>query len=171
MEDVRAEISSVLQSFIPEFCEGQIEDLERSIFNYVISMFEEDKIDSVWGAAFETLYRRKAVELTASLTSDEGYGNGNKMLLKRVLKGEVQIEDLTSMKPYELRPEVSRRHSGAGSCRRSSNFHGVTSTMYTCPKCSSKKCTFTELQMRSADEGATTFVTCVDCSYKWSFEG
>jgi hypothetical protein len=33
---------------IPEFCEGQIEDLERSIFNYVISMFEEDKIDSVW---------------------------------------------------------------------------------------------------------------------------
>jgi hypothetical protein len=33
------------------------------------------------------LYRRKAVELTASLTSDEGYGNGNKMLLKRVLKG------------------------------------------------------------------------------------
>jgi hypothetical protein len=47
MEDVRAEISSVLQSY-PEFCEGQIEDLERSIFNYVISMFEEDKIDSVW---------------------------------------------------------------------------------------------------------------------------
>jgi hypothetical protein len=40
-------------------------------------MFEEDKIDSVWGA--ETLYRRKAVELTASLTSDEGYGNGNKI--------------------------------------------------------------------------------------------
>ena len=106
MEDVRSEISSVLQSFIPEFCEGQIEDLERSIFNSVIFMFEEDKIDSVWGAAFETLYRRKAVELTASLTSDEGYGNGNKMLLKRVLKGEVQIEDLTSMKPYELRPEV-----------------------------------------------------------------
>jgi hypothetical protein len=56
MEDVR-EISSVLQSFI-EFCEGQIEDLERSIFNYVISMFEEDKIDSVWERLSETLYRR-----------------------------------------------------------------------------------------------------------------
>jgi hypothetical protein len=55
-------------------------------------MFEEDKIDSVWEQLSETLYRRKAVELTASLTSDEGYGNGNKMLLKRVLKGEVQIE-------------------------------------------------------------------------------
>jgi DNA-directed RNA polymerase subunit M/transcription elongation factor TFIIS len=173
MEDVRAEISSVLQSFIPEFCEGQIEDLERSIFNYVISMFEEDKIDSVWGAAFETLYRRKAVELTASLTSDEGYGNGNKMLLKRVLKGEVQIEDLTSMKPYELRPEVfTDVTSGARELQKViQTFTGVTSTMYTCPKCSSKKCTFTELQMRSADEGATTFVTCVDCSYKWSFEG
>jgi hypothetical protein len=46
MEDVRA--SSVLQSFIPEFCEGQIEDLERSIFNYVISMFEEDKDEQFW---------------------------------------------------------------------------------------------------------------------------
>jgi hypothetical protein len=71
------------------------------------------------------------VELTASLTSDEGYGNGNKMLLKRVLKGEVQIGSDVD-EAVRLRPEVSRRHSGAGSCRRSSNFHGVTSTMYTC---------------------------------------
>jgi hypothetical protein len=50
--------------------------------------FEDDKMDSVWNGAFETLYRRKAAELTASLTTDEGYGNGNKTLLTRVLKGD-----------------------------------------------------------------------------------
>jgi hypothetical protein len=45
------------------------------------------------------------VELTASLTSDEGYGNGNKMLLKRVLKGEVQIGSDVD-EAVRLRPEV-----------------------------------------------------------------
>jgi transcription elongation factor S-II len=109
------------------------------------------------------------VELTASLTSDEGYGNGNKMLLKRVLKGEVQIGPDVD-EAVRLRPEAS---STSLRCRElqkviklsRGHFYDVYMS-----KCSSK-CTFTELQMRSADEGATTFVTCVDCSYKWSFEG
>jgi transcription elongation factor S-II len=173
MEEVRTEVSAILTSFIPEFSENQIHDLERVVFNSIISTFEDDKMDSVWNGAFETLYRRKAAELTASLTTDEGYGNGNKTLLTRVLKGEIDIEDLTSMKPYELRPEVfTNITSGARELQKViQTFAGVISTMYTCPKCGSKKCTFTELQMRSADEGSTTFVTCVDCSYKWSFEG
>jgi hypothetical protein len=43
-------------------------------------------------------------------------------------------------------------------------YSTISLTMYTCPNADQKKCTFTELQMRSADEGSTTFVTCVDCS-------
>jgi hypothetical protein len=76
-------LSAILTSFIPEFSENQIHDLERVVFNSIISTFEDDKMDSVWNGAFETLYRRKAAELTASLTTDEGYGNGNKTLLTR----------------------------------------------------------------------------------------
>ena len=38
---------------------------------------------------------------------------------------------------------------------------------FTCGKCKSKKCTYYQLQTRSADEPMTTFVTCLDCSNRW----
>jgi DNA-directed RNA polymerase I subunit RPA12 len=35
-----------------------------------------------------------------------------------------------------------------------------------CPKCESDKMWYTELQLRSADEGTTLFFECPDCGYK-----
>ena len=38
---------------------------------------------------------------------------------------------------------------------------------FTCYRCKSKKCSYYELQTRSADEPMTTFVTCLDCGCRW----
>ena len=38
---------------------------------------------------------------------------------------------------------------------------------FTCRKCHSKKCTYYQLQTRSADEPMTTFVSCLDCGKRW----
>ena len=35
--------------------------------------------------------------------------------------------------------------------------------MFSCGKCKSKECTYTQLQTRSADEPMTTFVYCMAC--------
>ncbi len=35
--------------------------------------------------------------------------------------------------------------------------------MFTCTRCSSKRCKYKTLQTRSADEGETVFVHCLDC--------
>ena len=43
----------------------------------------------------------------------------------------------------------------------------VATDDFTCPKCHQKKCTFYQLQTRSADEPMTTFVTCVNCGKRW----
>ena len=43
----------------------------------------------------------------------------------------------------------------------------ASTDMFTCRKCKSKKCTYYELQTRSADEPATIFVTCLDCGKNW----
>ena len=40
---------------------------------------------------------------------------------------------------------------------------------FTCFKCKSNKCTFYQLQTRSADEPMTTFVTCLNCGNRWKF--
>ena len=38
---------------------------------------------------------------------------------------------------------------------------------FKCWKCKSKKCTYYQLQTRSADEPMTTFVNCLDCGNRW----
>jgi transcription elongation factor S-II len=43
----------------------------------------------------------------------------------------------------------------------------ASTDMFTCKKCKSKKCTYYELQTRSADEPATIFITCLDCGKHW----
>ena len=38
---------------------------------------------------------------------------------------------------------------------------------FTCYRCGKNKCTYYELQTRSADEPMTTFVNCLDCGNRW----
>ena len=40
---------------------------------------------------------------------------------------------------------------------------------FKCGKCKQRKCTYYQLQTRSADEPMTTFVTCVNCDNRWKF--
>ncbi|KAJ6015308.1 hypothetical protein N7540_009899 [Penicillium herquei] len=37
-----------------------------------------------------------------------------------------------------------------------------------CPKCSHPKATWTEAQLRSADEGSTIFYCCMECRHRWT---
>jgi transcription elongation factor S-II len=39
--------------------------------------------------------------------------------------------------------------------------------MFKCRKCSSRSCSYYEMQTRSADEPMTQFITCLDCGNHW----
>lgn len=41
--------------------------------------------------------------------------------------------------------------------------------MFTCRRCHKSRTTYFQLQTRSADEPATTFVECLECDNKWKF--
>lgn len=45
------------------------------------------------------------------------------------------------------------------------------SDLFTCEKCNSRRCTYIQLQTRSADEPMTTFITCLECNYRWKKQG
>jgi DNA-directed RNA polymerase subunit M/transcription elongation factor TFIIS len=38
---------------------------------------------------------------------------------------------------------------------------------FECKKCKNKRCTYFLLQTRAADEGFTTFITCINCGDRW----
>ena len=48
----------------------------------------------------------------------------------------------------------------------SDNMAASTDT-FTCNKCKKNKCTYYQMQTRSADEPMTTFVTCLNCGTRW----
>jgi transcription elongation factor S-II len=47
-------------------------------------------------------------------------------------------------------------------------FTGYTE-QFRCGRCKERKCTYFQLQTRSADEPMTTFVTCANCGNRWKF--
>ena len=46
--------------------------------------------------------------------------------------------------------------------------NSTPTTTYTCRKCNNNKCRMAAYQLRGADEGMTTFVTCETCGHRWS---
>ena len=42
------------------------------------------------------------------------------------------------------------------------------SDAYECPECGKRKVMYTQVQIRSADEGMTSFLTCVECKHRWT---
>jgi transcription elongation factor S-II len=45
----------------------------------------------------------------------------------------------------------------------------ASTDMFMCRKCKSRRCTYAQAQLRSADEPMTTFVSCLDCGCRWRF--
>ncbi|XP_052776441.1 transcription elongation factor A protein 1-like [Mya arenaria] len=46
---------------------------------------------------------------------------------------------------------------------------GTVTDLFKCGKCGGKRCTYNQVQTRSADEPMTTFVFCNDCGNRWKF--
>jgi transcription elongation factor S-II len=43
----------------------------------------------------------------------------------------------------------------------------ANTTSFKCFKCDSKNCSYYQMQIRSADEPMTSFITCIDCDNHW----
>ena len=84
--------------------------------------------------------------------------------------GEITPQEIAFLTHQELNPgrwkELIERKMKRDESKFNTNIQASTD-MFTCKKCKSKKCTYYELQTRSADEPATIFITCLDCGKHW----
>ena len=87
-----------------------------------------------------------------------------------VNNGDIKAHEIAFMTHQELCPEKWEVLLKAKSIRDQNKFEqnleAATDT-FTCRKCRSKKCTYYQLQTRSADESMTIYVTCLDCFTRW----
>jgi transcription elongation factor S-II len=94
----------------------------------------------------------------------------NTELIKTIKLGDLTPKALAFMTHQEMNPEqwkvMIEKKIKRDASRYSTNIEAMTE-MFTCKKCKSKKCTYYELQTRSADEPSTIFITCLDCGKHW----
>lgn len=96
----------------------------------------------------------------------------NAALRNAVLSRAIVPKDFVVMTPHQLaNPELKeeREQLRKESIRESKKSMDTQtfSEEFQCRKCRLRKCSFFQMQTRSADEPMTTFVTCHNCGSRW----
>jgi transcription elongation factor S-II len=138
-------------------------NLEKGVYNYSIQEANFRKIVKKWeNIAFTQLYLDRLRSVYINLKNPE--------LLQLVQSGEIAPQNIAFMTHQELNPERWKVAIERKIKRNESKYNTkmeASTDMFTCRKCKSKRCTYYELQTRSADEPATVFITCLDCGKHW----
>jgi transcription elongation factor S-II len=160
-EEFRKNIRSKLLVLLPDELISQ--NLEIGIYNYAIKEANNKKIIKKWdNPYFIQLYTDRVRSIYINLKHKE--------LSDAIMSGDIAPQTAAFMTHQELNPEHWKSLIEQKMKRDANKFNTniqASTDMFTCKKCRSKKCTYYELQTRSADEPATIFVTCLDCGKHW----
>jgi transcription elongation factor S-II len=156
-ENINIKLSSILED------DTMATNLEKGIFNYAIKEANSRKIVKKWeNQAFVQLYMDRLRTIYMNLKNID--------LLQQIKNREITPQNLAFMTHQEFDPAhwkiLIEKKTKRDASKFTTNIQASTD-MFTCKKCKSKKCTYYELQTRSADEPATIFVTCLDCGKHW----
>ena len=139
------------------------ENLEKGIYNSCLKIAEEKNIIKRWdNNIFVQIYINKLRSITINLN--------NSQLLEKINTKKIKAHKLAFMTHQEMNPlkwEKLIEDKKIKDQNRYSPKIEASTDNFTCWKCKSKKCSYYQLQTRSADEPMTTFVTCLDCGNRW----
>ena len=134
-------------------------NLEKGIYNYAIKEANSRKIVKKWeNPNFAQIYIDRLRSIYINLK--------NEAILTQLHKKEITPQSVGFMTHQEFKPEHWKPMIDRKMKRDAAKYNvkiEASTDMFTCKKCKSKKCTFFEMQTRSADEAATIFITCLDC--------
>lgn len=138
-------------------------NLEKAIFNYTINESNSRKILKKWkNNQFVLIY------IDHLRTIMNNIKNNN--ILEKINDNTITPHVLSFMTHQEMQPErwskliedkIKRDKS-----KYEINMDAATDT-FTCRKCKQNKCSYYQMQTRSADEPMTTFVSCLSCGNRW----
>jgi transcription elongation factor S-II len=157
----RKNICTKLEQII---CNKKIaKELESGIYDYATKEANTWKIIIRWdNPHYVQLYSDRLRSVYNNLK--------NEKLLQEVQNGKLKGQDLAFMTHQEMDPDHWKELIDKKRKRDENKYNNTqqaSTDMFTCKKCKSKRCTYYELQTRSADEPATIFVTCLDCGKNW----
>jgi transcription elongation factor S-II len=138
-------------------------NLEKGIFNYSLKHAEKINVDKKWdNSYFVKLYINRLRTITINLKNEE--------LINSILNKKIKAHEVAFMTHQEMQPNKWEELLELKKIRDENKYEPkleASTDDFKCWKCKSKKCTYYQLQTRSADEPMTTFVSCLDCGNRW----
>jgi transcription elongation factor S-II len=138
-------------------------NIEKGIFNWSIQHASKSNIVKKWSNQyFITIYIDRLRSVYLNLKKPD--------VSSAVLSGNIKPQDLAFMTHQEMCPDKWKQLIEDKKVRDKQKYEPTieaSTDNFTCNKCKSKKCTYYQLQTRSADEPMTTFVTCLECGKRW----
>lgn len=138
-------------------------NLEKALFNYAIKEADGRKIVKKWeNPQFTQIYVDRARTIYMNLKNEE--------ILKQIIDDEITPQTFVFMTHQEMNTEHWRQFLEDKKQRDATKYTNniqASTDMFVCKKCKSKKCTYYEMQTRSADEPTSIFVQCIDCGKSW----
>ena len=166
---VRAKVLSVIAEVLP-LAEGEASMLEGIIFQTSFDSASKKELRKSWrNQPFMDLYLAVSRRLIGNL-NPASYVN-NKNLWERYAAKELTLEQIAKQNHYELCPENWQEMVDLQAKRERTQLEGDFSRAtekWLCNGCKMRKCTYYELQTRSADEPMTVFIHCLNCGKRWT---
>lgn len=151
-QKMRTQLDLVIQNQVMS------ENVEIGVYNYAVQAASEKHIVKKWtNVYFSELYLSKMRSILCNITHEFIHSMENPHLIAFLTHQELNPE-----KWHDLLCKKQKRDE-----HLFSHKIAATTTDFTCFKCKKNKCTYYQLQTRSADEPMTTFVTCVECENHW----
>lgn len=159
-------ISSIKNNNLNEL---EIKDIEIGIFNWTIDFCIKNNIIKNWdNNKFKKIYINKSISVISNL--DPKQYLKNKYLLKLLQNKKINPHEIPYMKNEDIYPDkwnnikniLEKKVEGL-----KNNKNISITDQFKCGKCKKRECSYYELQVRSADESATLFITCLNCNAKW----
>ena len=144
-------------------------NIEIGCYNYSINKSTELNIIKKWdNIVFKDLYVNKIRSVYSNL-KENSYLN-NKRLIERLKSKEFLPHQLAEMTQIHIFPEHWKSYLDDKFKREKAvqeNVQDAATDQFKCSRCKQKKCTYDEVQTRSADESMTIFITCLTCGKRW----
>ena len=138
-------------------------NLEKGVYNWTLKECDTRRIIKQWeNNEFVQIYIDHLRSIYINLKT--------KNIINLITSGKHKSYEIAFMSHQELCPEKWDEYIKAKSIRDKykfeQNIEAMTDT-FTCRSCKSNKCSFYQLQTRSADEPMTIFITCLECGNRW----
>lgn len=143
--------------------EKKSRNMEKGVYNYALKEATNRKVVKKWDNPY-------FVQIYVDRLRSMYFNLKNPALLSQIQNGVLKSHNVAFMTHQEMKPEKWETMI-QDKIKRDKNKYETTieaaTDTFKCRKCHSNKCTYYQMQTRSADEPMTTFVCCIECGNRW----